>query len=286
MGRIQHFVNRHFGILAVLVFLGLYGALLTKEWAELRREAIFDAQWHAQSMAEVLQREVDPANGERGLFAALNASQKSGHAELDRQIRHLIGHLGIREVKIYDPSGRVVYATESRLIGGTPSRETALEAALRGQRSTEIIRAGEYEAAYGLPAPGDMAEVYVPLRAPGEEQVPFVFETYQDFREFRARVRRSLVSSGISLAALLGVSLAVLAFLLRRKQALERQVESLEQFLPICSFCKRIRVEETGRPAQWVCVESYFGHRDAVEFSHGVCDECMREHYPEFVLQA
>jgi DNA-binding response OmpR family regulator len=63
------------------------------------------------------------------------------------------------------------------------------------------------------------------------------------------------------------------------KDALEK-IKTLEGILPICSLCKKIRDEE----GRWERIESYMSkHSDAV-FSHGICPDCAKKHYPEFDL--
>lgn len=54
---------------------------------------------------------------------------------------------------------------------------------------------------------------------------------------------------------------------------LER-IQHLEGILPVCSFCKKIRVED-----QWVPIEVYIRDHSEVEFSHSLCPECREEHY-------
>ncbi len=60
-------------------------------------------------------------------------------------------------------------------------------------------------------------------------------------------------------------------------------IETLEGILPICSFCKRIR-HEGSHPhdrRSWIKIENYLSTRTAATFSHTVCPECMRKHYPD-----
>jgi len=52
------------------------------------------------------------------------------------------------------------------------------------------------------------------------------------------------------------------------------QVQQLESFIPICSYCKKVRDDED----YWHTVESYISHHTNTRFSHGVCPECMRTH--------
>lgn len=45
----------------------------------------------------------------------------------------------------------------------------------------------------------------------------------------------------------------------------------------MCMFCKKFRDEH----GKWVSMESYLQDRVGMEISHGMCQECSREHCPE-----
>ncbi|MEJ2154146.1 MAG: hypothetical protein P8X96_02325 [Desulfobacteraceae bacterium] len=55
-------------------------------------------------------------------------------------------------------------------------------------------------------------------------------------------------------------------------------IDSLSRLLPICAVCKKIR-DTSG---DWHEVEKYITTHSDAEFSHGICPECARRHYPEF----
>lgn len=59
------------------------------------------------------------------------------------------------------------------------------------------------------------------------------------------------------------------------------EVRTLLGILPICSHCKRIRIEggDPKDPPVWSLVEAYVDQQTEAEFSHSVCPECLREHY-------
>lgn len=61
------------------------------------------------------------------------------------------------------------------------------------------------------------------------------------------------------------------------QNALE-EVTALRGILPICSFCKKIRDDD----GYWNQVEVYITKHSDADFSHGICPDCMIEHYPEF----
>lgn len=57
------------------------------------------------------------------------------------------------------------------------------------------------------------------------------------------------------------------------------EVKTLSGLLPICSWCKKIRDDK----GYWNQLESYISQHSSVGFSHGVCPECLRKHYPELL---
>jgi AmiR/NasT family two-component response regulator len=53
-------------------------------------------------------------------------------------------------------------------------------------------------------------------------------------------------------------------------------VKELRGLLPICMHCKRIRNDQ----GYWERLEAYISQYADVQFSHGVCPECLRTYYP------
>ena len=53
-----------------------------------------------------------------------------------------------------------------------------------------------------------------------------------------------------------------------------QRLNFLEGVLPVCSFCKKIRIKK-----QWVPIERYIRDRSEADFSHSVCPECAEQHY-------
>lgn len=69
--------------------------------------------------------------------------------------------------------------------------------------------------------------------------------------------------------------------LISQKENLEvalSKIKTLSGMLPICSHCKKIRDDK----GYWSQVESYIREHTDAEFSHGICPECMKKHYPEY----
>lgn len=51
-------------------------------------------------------------------------------------------------------------------------------------------------------------------------------------------------------------------------------IKTLQGIVPICSYCKKIRDDQS----YWQQVESYISKYTNVQFSHGVCPECWEKH--------
>lgn len=64
------------------------------------------------------------------------------------------------------------------------------------------------------------------------------------------------------------------------RSALE-EIKTLRGILPICAYCKKIRTEV----GSWVEVENYVRKHSEAEFTHGICPNCMREHYSDLYGQ-
>lgn len=54
-------------------------------------------------------------------------------------------------------------------------------------------------------------------------------------------------------------------------------VRTLEGLLPICANCKRVRDDD----GSWSALDQYVTRRTEIEFSHGLCPDCVAGLYPE-----
>jgi response regulator RpfG family c-di-GMP phosphodiesterase len=58
---------------------------------------------------------------------------------------------------------------------------------------------------------------------------------------------------------------------------LNERVRTLEGVLPMCSYCRRIR-EKSG---SYTNLEEFISDRTTARFSHGVCPDCAKHHFPD-----
>jgi hypothetical protein len=59
------------------------------------------------------------------------------------------------------------------------------------------------------------------------------------------------------------------------------EVKTLHGLLPICASCKKIRNDK----GYWEKMEKYISDRSPVQFSHGICPDCVQKMYQEINLK-
>ncbi len=60
---------------------------------------------------------------------------------------------------------------------------------------------------------------------------------------------------------------------------LRMEVNVLERMIPICSNCKKIRDKDD----VWQPLEKYMGEHSKMEFTHGICPDCMKLLYGKYM---
>ncbi|MGM0601215.1 MAG: hypothetical protein ACQETH_15505 [Candidatus Rifleibacteriota bacterium] len=55
------------------------------------------------------------------------------------------------------------------------------------------------------------------------------------------------------------------------------KIKTLSGIVPICMHCKEIRDDK----GYWNQLENYISEHSDAQFSHGICDKCLKKHYPE-----
>jgi hypothetical protein len=56
-----------------------------------------------------------------------------------------------------------------------------------------------------------------------------------------------------------------------------KDLRTLQGIIKICSYCRKVHSDK----GVWQQIESFVRERTGVEFSHGICPECLAEHYPD-----
>ena len=77
----------------------------------------------------------------------------------------------------------------------------------------------------------------------------------------------------------------------KKNRKLERaiqEIETLKGLLPVCSSCKKVRLEASDPKQQsgWISLEAYLHEHTAAEVTHSICPDCMVSLYPDLVEPA
>lgn len=63
----------------------------------------------------------------------------------------------------------------------------------------------------------------------------------------------------------------------KNRSALYPKSTKWENLVRICSYCKSIAAKNN----TWQSIEEYFGRKNQMTFSHGICPHCIEKHHPE-----
>jgi len=70
--------------------------------------------------------------------------------------------------------------------------------------------------------------------------------------------------------------------LISRLNKAKEEIKTLKGIVPICSHCKMIRDDR----GFWDHVEVYVSKHTDARFSHSICPDCARKHYPDLYMKA
>jgi signal transduction histidine kinase len=146
-------------------------------------------------------------------------------AELDRLIRDRVLPHDVAQVKIWNPTGTVIYSNFPEVVGKEYGVSHELEGALEGRVASHISHLENAEHAE-LRQLGEALEVYAPLRLDGE--IAGAFEIYRPYRPIQSSIRADQRRLYAVVAAGLLVLFIILGRVVRRaSRALVRQADEL-----------------------------------------------------------
>lgn len=150
-----------------------------------------------------------------------------------------------------------------------------VHSAADGETAWRMYQSGEYQlivSDWNMPGFSGL-DLCAKIRAAGSrEYTYFILVTSLQGQERLAEAMEAGVDDFLpkpvdmdTLTVRLQVAVRILAF--------HRQIGLLQQLLPICMYCKKIRDDKDF----WVNVESYFKAHTGADFTHSLCPDCHRE---------
>jgi nitrate/nitrite-specific signal transduction histidine kinase len=104
--------------------------------------------------------------------------------------------------------------------------------------------------------------------------------TIQKHADHDLRVMGLIIASAIMIIT--GVIVAAMVRQVRRYRRAETRLAEIEQLLPICSSCKKIRTDNDHpeNPRSWTSIDEYLRDKKDMVFTHSICPDCMMKIYP------
>lgn len=208
------------GALIVLVAVALAGVAASQRLAEA--EAVNDAAKTADLLADAV---AQPALSDSLLFGDAAAV-----AAMDKVVReHVLGQSIVR-VKIWDPTGRVLYSDAAALIGekfplGEEERDVLAHPQTRADVSDLTAQENRLERDRGK-----LLEVYRPIWTPSGQ--PVLFEIYARYDDVTARTGQLWRGfAGVTLTSLLLLVVLLMPILWRLLNRLKRSQDQREALL-------------------------------------------------------
>jgi signal transduction histidine kinase len=165
--QIRRSLITYLGAAALVLVVVAVGAILVGRQVA-QDEALSDAERVAQRTANLV---VAP------LLSDVLNGDASRRPELDRAVANRLRDGTIVELNVWDRTGTIVYADETRDIGERlPVPAEVIAAIDRGAVTSDVTAAPETGA---LPGDNRLVEVYAPLRLPG--RAPLAFEIYLSY---------------------------------------------------------------------------------------------------------
>jgi signal transduction histidine kinase len=224
------------GLAVVLLVVGLLGSWAAQRLAE--REAVTDAATIADVLADAV---ITPS-----LTDALADGDPAAVAAMDAVVRERVLGARITRVKLWSPTGQVLYADEPQLVGRTfPLSDDQRLAISQPQTKAEVseLDSSENEFETG----GRALEVYRPVWTPSGREL--LFETYSPYdsvSERSGQLWRGFAGVTVSSLLMLVVLTApILWRLLRRLGEAQRQRERLLERTVEASDAERRRIAAT-----------------------------------------
>jgi signal transduction histidine kinase len=207
------------GVLAVLVVVGILGALAAQRLAE--REAVNDAATMTNVLAEAV---IQPA-----MTDELLAGSPEAVRAMDAVVRERVLGPSVVRVKLWSADGRVLYADEPALVGRAfPLSAEQREVLAQPKTQAEIsdLRRPENEFETG----DRLLEVYRPVWTPSGAEVLFeVYAPYETVGERAGQLARGF--AGVTLSSLLLLVVLVAPLLWHLTQRLQRAQAQREVLL-------------------------------------------------------
>lgn len=174
-----------------------------------------------------------PTAEKKACFAEVGARIRAlpDFKSLDAKVFEVMRRSTVFKIKVYDLRGLTFYSSEPAQMGEDKSGNPGFRLAARGTPASKLSHRDKFSAFEGVVNDRDLLESYIPVTAPGGDQIVAVFEVYSDVTPFLARIKATAEETSAASAANLASIREIAATNLAAADA-----ESIRGLLIVCAL--------------------------------------------------
>ena len=197
-----------------------------------------------------------------------------------------LSDFNLSKMKIFSKAGIALYSTDEGDIGAENTHPYFVDHVAKGEIFSTLVNK-ETKSLEGQTYKEDIVEVYVPFL--DGEGFSGAFELYYNVTEQMTSLEKQIFyATSLTFAVSFYLLFALywgfrnLDVSLREKQQAEAEVTALQGIIPICMHCKGVRDDR----GSWNQLEAYIESHSEAQFSHGLCESCLEQHYGKEIAES
>lgn len=211
------------------------------------------------------------------------------------EIKTIRKKFNLYKIRVFSSRGTIIYSTNIDEIDSKNEKEYFESIVKKGKVYSIFVKKGR-TSAEGTNITTNVVEVYVPIML--DNSFSGAVEVYYDITGSINQYNELFEISNYIISLIVFTLFIALSYafykaysnikirdqiekqLIVQKIDLEKaldEIKTLKGIVPICSYCKKVRDDE----GFWQQVGDYINKHSDASVSHGICPDCVKEHFPD-----